>query len=233
MGGNRGQTAATTGRSSEHDCPGSRKPEAFLSLQHAGGGASTASNRAGGRSAPLRSSAAFACMTFVTPPPARPSCPTRTCCWWANFPGIDGIARRQATHILPTGILSRRGRRWAALSPQPWEAAPMLPRRIPASVHALSNQLMTVFTTGRHAGSLPGNGLKRERNFVFDEPNVLDGGSCQDEVLGNLAGDDDTSDRGLAGEVFLDPAHVSENLTHDSVVGAGNSTPVNWLSSPS
>ena len=81
---------------------------------------------------------------------------------------------------------------------------------------------MTVFTTGRHAGSLPGNGLKRERNFVFDEPNVLDGGSCQDEVLGNLAGDDDTSDRGLAGEVFLDPAHVSENLTHDSVVGAGN-----------
>ena len=37
MGGNRGQTAATTGRSSEHDCPGSRKPEAFLSPQHAGG----------------------------------------------------------------------------------------------------------------------------------------------------------------------------------------------------
>ena len=42
------------------------------------------------------------------------------------------------------------------------EAAPMLRRQVPASVHALSNQPMTVFTTGRHAGSLPGNGLKRE-----------------------------------------------------------------------
>ena len=95
---------------------------------------------------------------------------------------------------LPTGILSRRRRRWVELTLQPWEAAPTLRRRVPASVHALSNQLMTVFTTGRRAGLLPGNGLKRERNFVFDEPNVLDGGSCQDEVFGNLAGDDDTSD---------------------------------------
>ena len=57
---------------------------------------------------------------------------------------------------------NRRRSRWEALSSQPWEAAPMLRRRVPASVHALSNQPMTVFTTGRHAGSLPGNGLKRE-----------------------------------------------------------------------
>ena len=58
----------------------------------------------------------------------------------------------------------------------------------------LSNPLITVFATGRQAVSLSENGVERERNFVFDEPNVLSEGSCQNEVLGNLAGDDYASD---------------------------------------
>jgi len=69
---------------------------------------------------------------------------------------------------------------------------------------------------------LPGNGFKRERDFVFDEPDVLDGRSCQNEVLGNLAGDDDASDRSFVGEVLFDPTHVSKKLTYYPVVGAGN-----------
>ena len=98
----------------------------------------------------------------------------------------------------------------------------MLRRRAPASTHALTNQLMTAFTTGRSAGSLPGDGLELERDFVFNEINVLDGGRRQDEVLGNLAGDDDAPDRSFVGEVFLEPAHISKNLTYHSIIGAGN-----------
>ena len=125
-------------------------------------GARIASQRVGGRYATTRNSAACASMTFVIPQPVGPSCPARICPWAASCSVIDGTEPRRATHILPTGILSRRRSRWEALSPQPWEAASMLRRRVPASVHALSNQPMTVFTTGRHAGLLPGNGLKRE-----------------------------------------------------------------------
>ena len=81
---------------------------------------------------------------------------------------------------------------------------------------------MTVIAAGQRVGSLPGDGLQLERDFVCDEANVLDGGGRQYEVLGNLAGNDDASDRGLAGEVLLDPAHVSKNLAHDPVVSAGH-----------
>ena len=112
---------------------------------------------------------------------------------------IGGIGPRRATPTLPMHTSSRQRGRWEALSPQPWESALMLRGPVPAGVHALTDQLMIALIRDRHAGSLSGNGFKRERNFVFDEPNVFDGGSCQNEVLGNFAGDDDASDRGFTG----------------------------------
>ena len=80
--------------------------------------------------ATTRNSAACASMTFVIPQPVRQSCPARICPWSASCSVIDGTEPRRATHILPTGILSRRRSRWEALSPQPWEAASMLRRRV-------------------------------------------------------------------------------------------------------
>ena len=69
---------------------------------------------------------------------------------------------------------------------------------------------------------MPEDGLKRERDFVFDEAHVLNGGRCHDAILGNLAGDDDTPDRGASGEVLFDPVHVSKNLADAPVVSAGH-----------
>ena len=91
-------------------------------------GVRIAPQRVGGRYATTRSSAACASMTFVIPQPVRPSCPAKICPWPANFSVIDGTEPPRATHILPTGILSRRRSRWEALSPPPWEAAPMAPK---------------------------------------------------------------------------------------------------------
>ena len=85
----------------------------------------------------------------------------------------------------------------------------MLQEQVPASVPVLPNMTITVRTSSRHAKSLPGNRFQLKREFVFDETNVLDGGGCQDEILGYLAGNDDTSYRGFAGEVLLHPAYVS------------------------
>ena len=46
-------------------------------------------------------------------------------------------------------------------------------------------RLAVVPILGRRAGALPGNRLERERNPVFDKPNALDRGRCEDEVPGD------------------------------------------------
>ena len=71
---------------------------------------------AGARPASTRCSAAFVCMAFAIPPPARPSCPARIFHWSANYSATEGPTRRWDTPTLPMRTSSKQLRRLVATS---------------------------------------------------------------------------------------------------------------------
>ena len=89
-------------------------------------GAPTASQRPGGRSAPMRNSDTCACMIYATPPPARPSCRARICPWSASCSGTEGTAPRRGYAHLADGHLAEAAETVGALIGQAmdiaWEA---------------------------------------------------------------------------------------------------------------
>ena len=100
--------------------PGARDPDAFLFPRYAAtpkAGAPTALQRAGGRFAPMRSSAGYGCMTCGTRQLVRPSWRAKTCPWSASYSATGAIARRRAMPTCLTGTSSRRSRKQAVSLP--------------------------------------------------------------------------------------------------------------------
>ena len=128
--------AARRGRASGRcPAPENRRRSSFRDTPKAGG--NPASSSAGGRSAPMRSSADYGCMTCGTPPPVTPSCRERAFHSSASCSATGAIARRRATPTLPTGTSSRRRRRSGSSSPKRWLA---LNQNAPISVQQRSRQ---------------------------------------------------------------------------------------------
>ena len=76
---------------------------------------------AGVQSVQMRSSEAFACMTFGIRQPVRPSWQVKTCRWSASCSGNDDTGPRRVMFTLPTRTLSKRRRRSEAQLQRRWQ----------------------------------------------------------------------------------------------------------------
>ena len=91
--------------------PGPHDPMRSCSRATRTAKATTRFASSGGRSAPTRSSADCAFMTFGILRLVRPSCPARISPWWASCSGTGGTGPRLITPTSPTGTWLKRRRR--------------------------------------------------------------------------------------------------------------------------